>query len=372
MTSIRKIVIILFVLVLIAIGFIFSSATKLGPIRNSAPSKLTPQTLKDYCKKESTCYSNQLGLYMEKNGVDSTVKLLNETASITNGLNNDCHNISHKVGGLAFKLIGVKATKLHINSCQWGFGHGVMVEAALDLPVEQFSTAFKDFCMEDPEPIGCIHGIGHSLRTRNATPQQVQSICKEVSLLYDTPRAEKYDRVSKTANGACVEGWVMQALGSYAWNALPNGAAAIGFCEGFSEPALAICNGMAVRNYVDIATEDKIRLARTLEFKEYCASVSQVQGYECGRYLGEAADDVTIPGSSFEPSYVASKINLYCNGRWADACTTSFTNYQINRNDGVYQSMLETCKLLDSKIKNYCLNSIANRTQKTVTALLNE
>ena len=353
-------------------GSLFYQASKLGPVQNSTPSKLTPQTLKDFCRKDSNCFTSQLGLYMQKNGVDATVKLLNDTAKITDGLNNDCHNISHKIGGLAYKLIGVKAMKLHINSCQWGFGHGVMVEAALNLPIAEFSAAFKDFCTQDPEPIGCIHGVGHSLRTRNATSTQVQTICEVVSKAYDEPRASGYNGVSKTANGACVEGWVMQALGSYAWNALPNAKAATEFCKGFTEPALAICNGMAIRNYVDIASENKIRLARTSEFKDYCATVSNIQGYECGRYLGEAADDVAIPGSSFDYKYVASKLNLYCQGKWADACSTSFTNYQINRNDGVYKSMLETCKLLDSNLKKSCLASIAARTQKNISTLLKE
>jgi hypothetical protein len=372
MISVKKILLVVFLLLVVVIAFVFSSASKLGPVRNSAPSKLTAQSLKDFCKEESACFSTQLGLYMEKNGVKPTLILLNKTSKITNGLNNDCHNISHKLGGLAFKLIGAEATKLHENSCQWGFGHGVMVAASSKLPIEEFSPTFKEFCMEDPEPVGCVHGIGHSLRTRGATPEQTQEICREVSLKYDAPREENYDPASKTASGTCVEGFVMQALGDYAWNDLPDGKSAVGFCEGFTGLALSVCNGMAIRNYVDIVSQDEVRLERTMQFKKYCDTVKESQGYECGRYLGEAADDATIPGSSFEPSYVASKMNLFCSGRWVDACTTSFTNYQVNRNDGNYKYMLATCKLLDIKLKNYCLTSISNRAQVSVEDLLKE
>ena len=357
------------ILIVIATVMVFS-ASHTTSTRDLNFAGLTPAKLKGFCKNDTVCYKTQLTLFMNRMGVEKTVVLLEATANITNGLYSDCHNISHDIGSEAFKLVGVKALQMHVNSCQWGFGHGVMVEASKELPAEQFIAAFGDYCNNDPSPIGCVHGIGHALAQKNASTNIMKATCNRVSTLYDSARAGKRDLSSKTANGACVEGWVMQKLGMPFYTTITNPNDALLICKSLVGEDLNVCNAMSVRNYVDIAVSNTERLARVQSFIKYCHTIAEKSAlYECGRYLAEAADDVLVPSITVDTKYVGTHLNSICTPDISDACITSFTNYQINRNSNDYTSMLGVAKYLTPNLKQICLTSISHRYNLTLSSL---
>lgn len=363
----KKIIIFFSILSLLLVGGIFTIGETSGKVLNTKVIK-TATDLKEKCNKDSSCYQSSLIIYMNAKGVPATVKMIAATSKITNGLNNDCHNISHRMGQEAFKLIGKEALTLHENSCQWGFGHGVLIAASDKLAAEEFVDAFKDFCAVDPEPIGCLHGIGHALGGKKTDPKLSQDICYNIATEIDARKPR--DIASKSSAGACVEGWMMQQLGSLPYNSYTRFAQVIEPCESMTEEALAICNGMSIRNYVDIAVDQAGKSSRLVEFYKYCNKISdKMVGYECGRYLAEAADDVSVPDSNFNVSGVGKSIDFFCDNQWADACTTSYTNYQINRNESDPANMLAVCKIIKKKLQDFCYNSISKRTNRPVAEL---
>lgn len=353
----------------------FLATSKLNKNDNGFKKKINfsdAKSLKNYCKDQPDCYKNSIALYLENHSVEDTLKLLNETSEITNGLYNDCHNISHSVGQLAYKKIGKEALSLHENACQWGFGHGVLLSASQDLKAEEFVENFKKFCELDPEPIGCLHGIGHALGDKKTKASFTMEICYSIGS--DIDGRKERDLVSKSSSGACVEGWVMQQLGTLEYNSMKSPDEAGDVCEGMEGEALFICKGMSIRNYVIIATNSLDKFKRVKEFKNYCNNFSpnseNLEIYECGRYLAEALDDIVIPDNKFNTKFVADNINNTCEKNFIESCVISFTNYQINRNNSDYSNMLEVCKLLEKSRKEYCLKTISNRTNIKVEELL--
>lgn len=331
----------------------------------------TAEEFKNYCKEDTKCYKNQLGLYMSKSGVEKTILMINDLAEITQGIYNDCHNISHSLGQEAYNLIGKEALKYHSNSCQWGFGHGVLIQASESLPSTLFVDTFKDFCVIDPEPIGCLHGIGHALGSKKTDAKETQDICYKIGEPIDS--AEERRIANKSSAGACVEGWVMQQLGSIPYNTFKSTKEPVEECSGMNSEARYVCNGMSLRNFVIISLDFEEKERRLDLFLDYCKKIkNNMEGYECGRYIAEAADDIYVPDQNFNTESIAKSIDKYCGSKWEDACTTSYTNYQINRNNSDYKPMLGVCKIIRDDLSKYCLEAISHRANKSVDEILSE
>ena len=343
---------------IVSLTFIFSAnqPEKNNTTLKSGKAVTSPTELKNNCKTDSNCYLITLTYDMNDLGISKTLKIMNETAKITNGFNNDCHNIAHRLGEKAYLLYGVKALETHENSCDWGFGHGVMVVASINLPASDFNKYFSNYCASDKDQIGCLHGLGHSLGTKKVTGSVASTVCKSLSKTYDATQVGIRKMVNKSGYGVCLEGWVMQRLGEPIWGKPISLANVETFCKGVEKgEGMEVCLGMGMRNSVDYVQDFKSRSERLGYFVKFCGNEGKYMKYECGRYLGEAADDVYVSGFKYDTKAVAAGMTRSCNSNYMEVCIESFTNFQLNRNNHDPKNILSSCMLLDVGRKNVCI-----------------
>lgn len=362
----RKSLIFLSILLLLFSASIFYVVKGKNQIDSVNPTKkitqsssIAPETLKRICQKDSNCYLEQVAKVMEKDSINKGLDLFINTSTITDGFYADCHNIAHLLGQRAFAIAGDETLKTHANTCSWGYGHGVMLAAALKYTIPEFAVKFKMYCSEDPEPVGCIHGIGHSLQESKSTLQDASTVCRAAG--EDIDKKANYSHITdKTTVGACVEGWVMQALGSYPYKDMKSAKEAMAICGSISGVDGDICKYMSVRNWVDMGMSVDERFTRLSEFNSLCSTLRPLNK-ECGRYLGEAVDDLAVVGTDFNINSVVDSITKYCEGPVSDMCTQSFTIFQINRNNGILNNMKQVCALLREPFKKSCDTAVQSR-----------
>ena len=118
---------------------------------------------------------------------------------------------------------------------------------------------------------------------------------------------------------------------------------------------------MSARNWVDMGVDENARFQRLQIFNQLCNS-TKLNNNECGRYLGEAADDLLVIGTDFNIQNVVKGVTKYCAGKIIDSCTQSFTIFQINRNNGLLNNMNQVCPLLENSFSVECKKAIATRT----------
>lgn len=332
-----------------------------SPIKNLTTSTITtPAQLKTLCVKDTKCYLEEVVKVMGATSVDNGLKLFINTSKITDGYYSDCHNLAHTLGMRAFTISGQDALDQHLNTCSWGYGHGVMLAAAKEYTIDKFSPIFKEYCNEDREPVGCIHGIGHSLQ-ENKTPLSEAIIACHVAG-DDIDKATNYSHITdKTTVGACVEGWVMQGIGTFPYKEMKDIKESFTICDNVTGIDGDICKYMSARNWVDMGVDENTRFQRLEIFNQLCNS-SKLNNNECGRYLGEAADDLLVIGTDFNIQKVAQGVAKYCAGKIIESCTQSFTIFQINRNNGLLNNMNQVCPLLENSFSVECKKAIATRT----------
>lgn len=359
-------------LVMLSFLLIISSATiflfhgdskkEAKPAVSSNTTSLTPERLKAICLKDSKCYLERVAKVMENEDLSKGLDLFIKTSIITEGFYADCHNLAHLLGQRAFALKGDETLKTHANTCSWGYGHGVMLAAALKYSIPEFASKFKKYCNEDPEPVGCIHGIGHSLQESKAPLKDAITVCHAAGEEIDK-RSTYSHMTDKTTVGACIEGWVMQALGSFPYKDMKSPQEAMAICGEITGNDGDICKYMSVRNWVDMGMSVDDRFNRLSKLRDLCNSLKPVNK-ECGRYLGEAVDDLAVVGTDFSIKNVVQSVTKYCSGTNSDMCTQSFTIFQINRNNGIVNNMQQVCGLLSEPFKLSCKSALATRTSK--------
>ncbi len=116
------------------------------------------------------CQQNLLFSELEKNGVESTYRLLGEMYNASNDFRRNCHYFAHNIGLESYKYYLEDETSVlspEVSACAYGFYHGFM-EALLT--TTQDAQKAREFCLYIDEHVTphapdaglqCFHGIGH-------------------------------------------------------------------------------------------------------------------------------------------------------------------------------------------------------------------
>lgn len=92
------------------------------------------------------------------------------STSPSSGFGIDCHGAAHELGEWAWRDYGRAAWFAFPDIvCNYGYYHGMMVEIARSLDLEEFSSLAHELCEKDPLPSEvlpgreCAHGFGHAV-----------------------------------------------------------------------------------------------------------------------------------------------------------------------------------------------------------------
>ncbi|MDO8466849.1 MAG: hypothetical protein Q7S83_01780 [bacterium] len=114
----------------------------------------------------------------------------------------DCHQESHTVGRLAFKIYGASAFGDGNSSCHSGYYHGAMEELLKEKGTANLSKTINDVCDTFNTSFGrfeCLHGVGHGVLAYDN---------------YDLPKAIKTCRLLKDdySVSSCYGGMFMENI----------------------------------------------------------------------------------------------------------------------------------------------------------------
>lgn len=289
------------------------------------------------CKTEWDCYTDEIIRAMGNGDVEGGVDLLIALDEATDGISGACHQIAHGVGSRAYGKFGDAALITRAETCDWGYGHGAMVAASQELKTSEFLSTFSNYCariMGTEAAAGCTHGIGHALAESHQTVKIAAEVCGGIGGKFDKTRHEYEWVFSKTHVAACIEGWAMQSGGSYPWAEMATPDEADKICAGIDGIQRAVCSSMSVRNWVILVTDAKVQLERLAAFSDWCqpGRTGNTYGVECGRYLGEASDDLLFNSSvPFDGPAIAAGVEKYCSGVAGRVCTESLVVALLNR-----------------------------------------
>jgi len=149
----------------------------------------------------------------------------------------DSHEVAHMAGELLYETIGLPGTALCTADFQYGCYHGFAGRALSDVGLVSVSD-IRAACDSSPEPLGCIHGIGHGVLAFLGNEKLLEALRACASLKQESPV------------GGCFGGVFME----YNFNTMQSvaGISVRSFSEnGANEPCEGLPNEFKIPCYFD-------------------------------------------------------------------------------------------------------------------------
>ena len=119
----------------------------------------------------------------------------------------NCHEIAHQIGTLAFKQRDRDLWVGKYEICSEGYLHGVFEEAGREGDLTFIKNNATLVCKDDEIVETCLHGVGHGYFNAGATLKEVFNICSNLSL--------GYKRDINLLNLQCITGYAMEEKFNY-------------------------------------------------------------------------------------------------------------------------------------------------------------
>jgi hypothetical protein len=281
--------------------------------------EVTVAQIATLCASETECLSELFVEYMTANGLQavSVIPGLAESTGVS------CHQLSHRIGELAFVRFGEAVFGLDEQRCGLGFTHGWMVQYARDAAASTSDTAYAaltEYCRVSSLQSACMHGVGHALATIPVGSVEAEAVCRTVA-------GAGRSIADRSGAATCVEGFVMENKIDVDWNAtrFPS-AVTEGLCSPIAEDLRSWCNSMAFRRWIEYDTQ--YRGERYDALAAECRRAAGVARAVCFTQLGESV--VTMYDRVENPPFTQAEMtNRLCPD--ADtACVTAQVSMMVS------------------------------------------
>lgn len=275
----------------------------------------------------------------------------------TNAYSGRCHSIGHRLGKWLFDEYGSKAIDSIVDVCGLSITHGYMERAGLTLPLDEFELIFLELCKNENNISGCVHGLGHGLYLTNIKIDQADNFCTEINSkfkLEDKSHPNMY-------NVLCMEGYVMEDfLGSIEeWKKAREIKYPLSLCEGLSTYSKIGCEGIALRNYIQISSAfkdlNKYLDNRIKEVVGRCKFKVNEEKFYCSGYIGYSLSElVDVKNLDI---YEDKRISISCSLVFAKSCLDSYFGSIFSLIGKNTPQMKVYCSKFRGDDKKYCINS---------------
>lgn len=304
-----------------------------------------------------SCYTEFFGDRMRSTDPSEAVRLLGNYASQTDGLAGECHTVAHELGSLAWDRYQLAALKADPQTCSFGFGHGLLKAASLDLGQSEMLANFTDLCTENMEQSNCLHGMGHALAETDTQPALVDAICESQSK--NAAQAELNRDSTWDLHYTCMAGWVMEDafMNPSIWSNYNTPESAVSRCSQLVGVGAAACTASSLKNYALIQPSNAnyvagLREHRLMQFSTYCSSATGDMGISCAREIGAALAEAWSLGTTGSAKVAA--LATYCPQGIQDSCLTAMLSNLASRTSFDSPVVTDICQSLGGSQARNC------------------
>lgn len=258
--------------------------------------------------------------------------MLAAVSPLTSNLLGQCHAVAHAMGRTYFDKFGAPAYDTPMDSCGFGYSHGLLESAAHRVETADLKSIIVQVCGKilGERLSSCTHGLGHALYLEEASPTTAVALCNEIPEWFGRTDATESWRIARD----CMNGWPMeqQAQSPELRNTAESLASVTSICDKLPGPAGLGCVYALGRNYVSAFELDETsQVSRLKEFRELCATQEKGLPFDtCRSVLGDAASSLyRYTGDS---AIVAKGLQDTCGTGFDenDFCARFFIEYQYD------------------------------------------
>ena len=290
---------------------------------------------------DSACLTDAIETVRKKYGISEALVALNKFNDENPNDATSCHVAAHKLGGEAWKKYHdiPEIYKIGSGVCSFGFLHGSITQAFIDLTREKVFEEAPNFC--DPlrgenfaAADECDHGIGHATLIRFKDFDDGVTLCTALG-------------VERSVH-SCLQGAVMEYSSSFS----PEPKLAGELSQKLYKSCLALDNSSNIGACIFAASTPSIRSDGTSGDSSLawarCLSVPKQYLTKCAEGIGVGAPAVTSWSPKITSAICSSLPNEYPINCLQSAVKIFGTVFlDINRS-------IEFCVALPSNLKSYC------------------
>jgi hypothetical protein len=271
-----------------------------------------------------------------------------------------CHDIVHEIGTKTWRSLGEESLQVGLDSCGYGYYHGVMRESILKEADRQrgvdrlrglCDAQSAEYSLDDSEfrttLSFCAHGVGHALGGAKVPIDEGIDLCQQMK-----------SEIDNEGDITCVSG-LLNELSQGGWGyKIEQTSVALERCRDVADRYKPICSSYS-NYYANIPVETLQRECNELD-PAYVVGCWEAVGLSASHERLFTGGDSLGTRLVKEPAKMAAYIEDLCA---ADAGTSCFTRFLAELSELTLDPplLLQMCaKLVDTNLANRCSTQINN------------